>query len=115
MNLRRIVPPSFLACIRTAVLCTGLCIAAVLAATVGARAQSPGALPTAPGAADKAGQGGYTGARASLPGDNGSPLEPYLFLFILAGGGVVAWVLAIGTDITIRRSGVARTPARRAQ
>jgi hypothetical protein len=38
-----------------------------------------------------------------LPGDNGSSLEPYLFLFILAGGGIIAWVAAIGTDVRIRR------------
>ena len=54
-----------------------------------ARAQAPGALPTAP-AASRAAIGGYTAARASLPGENGSPLEPYLFLFILAGGGMSA-------------------------
>ena len=68
----------------------------------GAQAPAPGALPTAAGAADKASQGGYTAARASLPGENGSPLEPYLFLFILAGGGIIAWVLAISTDVRLR-------------
>jgi hypothetical protein len=66
-------------------------------------AQTPGALPTAPGAGERAGIGGYTEAKASLPGENGSPLEPYLFLFILAGGGVIGWVLAITTDIRVRR------------
>jgi len=69
-----------------------------------ARAQAPAALPTAPGAAAKAGSGGYTAARASLPGDNGSPLEPYLFLFILAGGGIIGWAAALGTDVRIRRA-----------
>ncbi len=69
-----------------------------------ALAQTPGALPTAPDAAQKAGSGGYTAAKASLPGDHGSPLEPYLFLFILAGGGVVAGAFAVATDRAVRSS-----------
>ncbi len=68
-----------------------------------ARAQALGALPTAP-AASRAAIGGYTAARASLPGENGSPLEPYLFLFILAGGGIVWVAFAIGADRYVRRS-----------
>lgn len=50
----------------------------------------PGPLPTAPGAS-KAIVGGPT-AEASLPGDGGSPLEPYLYLVILAGGGLLSGV-----------------------
>lgn len=61
-------------------------------------------LPTAPNA-QKAGDGGYTGASASLPGDNGSPLEPYLYLAILAGGGILA---ALGVTVTDRRVRAAR-------
>jgi hypothetical protein len=61
-------------------------------------------LPMAPTAA-KSGDGGYTAASASLPGDNGSPLEPYLYLCILAGGGILA---AVGVAITDRRVRAAR-------
>jgi hypothetical protein len=81
-------------------------LATFFGASTIARAQAPAALPTAPGAAIKAGQGGYTGAKASLPGDNGSPLEPYLFLFILAGGGLIAWIFAIATDARLRKGAV---------
>jgi hypothetical protein len=89
--------------LRTAALCVALMLVAVVGVAGRAQAQTPNALPTAPDAGPKAAQGGYTDARASLPGDNGSPLEPYLFLFILAGGGIVAWGLAITTDIRLRR------------
>jgi hypothetical protein len=88
---------------RTAVLCAALMLVAIVGVAGSALAQTPNALPTAPDASPKAAQGGYTAARASLPGDSGSPLEPYLFLFILAGGGIVAWGLAISTDIRLRR------------
>jgi hypothetical protein len=89
---------------RAAVLCGAFLFMTLLGTAGPARAQTPAALPTAPGAGPKAAAGGYTAAHASLPGDNGSPLEPYLFLFILAGGGVVAWALAIGTDVNVRRN-----------
>jgi hypothetical protein len=53
---------------------------------------TPAALPTAPGADRTVGTAVSTAAKASLPGDNGSPLEPYLFTFILAGGGLICLV-----------------------
>jgi hypothetical protein len=74
---------------------------------------APEPLPTAPGAGTKAGIGGYTAARASLPGDGGSPLEPYLFLFILAGGGIVAWGAALTTDYRLRATEARRSSCRR--
>ncbi len=63
--------------------------------------QGPAALPTAP-AADRAGNGGYTAADASQPGEGGSPLEPYLFLAILAGGGILAGIGGVLTDRRVR-------------
>jgi hypothetical protein len=104
MHSSTVAAQRFLATARAVVACGALLIATFIGAAGIAGAQTPAALPTAPGAGPKAAQGGYTAARASLPGDNGSPLEPYLFLFILAGGGVVAWALAIGTDINVRRN-----------
>jgi len=76
-------------------------VVAAMAAAEVANAQTPHALPTAPGA-DKAERGHATSARASLPGDNGSPVEPYLFLFILAGGGIIAGVAVNVTDRHVR-------------
>ena len=71
----------------------------VVCAATAAQAATGATLPTAPNA-QRAADGGYTAARASLPGDNGSPLEPYLYLFILAGGGIIA---AAGVAVTDRR------------
>jgi hypothetical protein len=76
-----------------------LVTAAVVSASAGAQAATDVTLPTAPNA-QKAADGGYTAARASLPGDNGSPLEPYLYLAILAGGGIIA---AVGVGLSDRR------------
>jgi hypothetical protein len=75
-------------------------VAAIASAGTAAQAAQV-ALPTAP-AADRASIGGYTAARASLPGDNGSPLEPYLYLAILAGGGIIAAVGVVASDRRIR-------------
>jgi hypothetical protein len=71
-------------------LSASLFAAALWLATAAASAQSPAPLPTAPGADRAVGTAPATAAKASLPGDNGSPLEPYLFTFILAGGGIIA-------------------------
>jgi hypothetical protein len=67
-----------------------------------AMAQSPAALPTAPGADRTVTDGPATAARASLRGDNGSPLEPYLFMFILAGGGIISAISVRLADARIR-------------
>ena len=45
-----------------------------------------------------------TAAKASLPGDNGSPLEPYLFTFLLAGGGLICAIAVRVSDARVRRS-----------
>jgi hypothetical protein len=78
-------------------------IAALLFCVLGnvADAQSAPALPTAPGAAQAAVDPTY--ARASLPGAHG-PVEPYLFLFILAGGGIIGVGFATLTDRRLRAS-----------
>jgi len=62
---------------------------------------APAGLPTAP-ASERAGNGGYTSADASQPGEGGSPLEPYLFLTILAGGGIIAGIAGVLTDRRLR-------------
>ena len=64
-----------------------------------ARADAPAALPTAPGA-DRALEPAIpsTAALASLPGGNGSPLEPYLFGFLFVGGGIIGVVAVKLTD-----------------
>jgi hypothetical protein len=41
-------------------------------------------------------------AKASLSGDNGSPLGPYLFTFILAGGGIVCAIAVRLCDRGVR-------------
>lgn len=61
------------------------------------------ALPTAP-AADRASQGGTTGAAASLPGENGSPLEPYLITWLLPASGIIAAIVVVVTDRRMRSS-----------
>ena len=65
-----------------------------------ALAQTPAALPTAPGADRGASQSQVpaTAAKASLPGDNDSPLEPYLFTFILLGGGLICLIAVVVTN-----------------
>jgi hypothetical protein len=68
-----------------------------------ASAQSPAPLPTAPGADRTVNSGApATAARASLPGDNGSPVEPYLFMFILAGGGIIGVIGVKLSDRSVR-------------
>jgi hypothetical protein len=67
-------------------------------------------LPTAP-AAERAGNGGYSYADASQPGEGGSPLEPYLFLAILAGGGIIAGIAGVMTDRRVRVAHGYRTRA----
>jgi hypothetical protein len=107
MMLRILAAPRVLAGVRLAAICAAFAFVSLLAATDAARAQT-GALPPAPGAHDKAAAGGYTGARASLAGDHGSALEPYLFLAILAGGGLVAIILAFVADGAVRSTRPAR-------
>jgi hypothetical protein len=76
---------------------------------VQAQDQQPAvALPTAPGASKAATDGPPSASLASLPGDNGSPVEPYLFLFILAGGGLIAVVAVRVADAVVRKGGMRR-------
>ena len=67
-----------------------------------ASAQTAAPLPTAPGADRAVGSAPPTAAMASLPGDNGSPLEPYLFVFILAGGGIIGAIAVKLCDRGVR-------------
>jgi hypothetical protein len=95
---------------------TGLFVAGGLwLSTPGAFAQTPpAALPTAPGA-DRAVTTGAaaTAAKASLPGDNGSPLEPYLFTFLLAGGGLICAIAVRVSDARVQREYDKFTPEMR--
>ena len=68
-----------------------------------ASAQTPAALPTAPGADRAVGTAPATAAKASLAGDNGSPLEPYLFGFIFVGGGLIALLGVKLSDKAVQR------------
>ena len=83
-------------------LATGAVVAGLAAAPTLARAQA--ALPTAP-AADRTANGGTTSAAASLPGDGGSPLEPYLVTWLLPISGLLAAGAGVAVD---RRMRVAR-------
>ena len=76
-----------------------------------ARAQSPAPSSPAvpPAVVQRAGEGGFTAARASLPGENGVPLEPFLYLTILAGGGIIAFLVAVTTDMRVRQSAPPRS------
>jgi hypothetical protein len=89
-------------------------IAAVLIwfSAVVASAQTPAALPTVPGAQRSVGTAPATSALASLPGDNGSPVEPYLFMFILAGGGIICFAATRFTNAFLLRDSSNETYAK---
>jgi hypothetical protein len=72
-------------------------------AAFAAPASAQTGLPTAP-AADRAGQGGYTSAPASLPGYGASPLEPYLITWLLPISGLLCAIIGIGVDRRMRGS-----------
>ena len=91
--------------LRVLALCIALIAVGSIVTVGSARAQqAPGALPPAPGAGEKSASGGYTGASASLSTNGGSALEPYLFLLILAGGGIIAVVFAFAADNNVRKT-----------
>jgi len=76
-------------------------LAIVACALCAQAAFAQAALPTAP-AADRAAQGGLTGAAASLPGDNGSPLEPYLVTWLLPVSGILTALVLVSVDKNMR-------------
>jgi hypothetical protein len=85
-----------------------LSLVAVLATGAPAAAQSPAALPTAPGA-DRAVNGGLSQAHASLPGGPGlSPLEPYLVTWLLPASGLLTVAAGIFVDRQVRQRGMRR-------
>lgn len=86
-----------------------LALAGVLVGSFGATsanaqdASPPVTLPTAPGA-EKAVIGGPTQAAASLPGNGGSALEPYLVTWLLPIAGIACAAIGIGVDKRLRAS-----------
>jgi hypothetical protein len=82
-----------------------LTFAMLVAGSSAAQAQTPGPLPTAPGA-DRAVMGGLSQAHASLPGGPGlSPLEPYLVTWLLPVSGVLTVLAGIYVDGRVRALG----------
>ncbi len=74
---------------------------AAIASPVAAQTPAPGNLPPAPGS-ERAGVGGVT-AGASLRGaPDKSALEPYLFLWLIPGFGLVALGTAVIADRRLR-------------
>ncbi|GAC1411836.1 MAG: hypothetical protein NVSMB64_21850 [Candidatus Velthaea sp.] len=83
---------------------TTLALGLLLAAALPVWAQSgPKPLPTAPGA-DRETIGGGTQAAASLPGpgENKSPLEPWLVTWLLPVSGIFAVIVAVSVDKRMR-------------
>jgi hypothetical protein len=76
-------------------------LAVVVCAFCAQAALAQAALPTAP-AADRASQGGLTAAAASLPGENGSPLEPYLVTWLLPVSGILTALVLVSVDKNVR-------------
>ncbi len=59
-------------------------------------------LPTAPGAQKAVSDGPRPQAPASVPGYGGSPLEPWLIVWLLPISGILAVGVATATDRAIR-------------
>jgi hypothetical protein len=71
--------------------------------TLPVAAQTPDALPTAPGAERSVtAPAPPTSALASLRGDNGSPLEPYLFGFLFVDCGLIGVIAVKLADRRVR-------------